>query len=290
MSSAESPAETRATDAGTAKDGPQRPLIYRQSGWTRATHWIWVVTILFMVGSGLNIFMARPDLYIGHQSGFGFDNAVLHIGAERSENGLVGYTEVFGHRFNTTGVLGLFGDSPRTWQARAFPSWATIPSIRDLATGRVVHFFFAWVLFFTLLVWLVAGIVNGHVARDVVPRSRDIRRLPRNVVDHLRLRFHHGRSYNVLQKLSYFTVLFILLPLMFLTGLSMSPGIDSGLPWLPEVFGGRQSARTIHFAVMLLLVLFFVVHILMVLLAGPINELRSIITGWYRAEAAEGGE
>ena len=286
MSSAEMPA----TDAEVANSKPQRPLVYRQSAWTRVTHWIWAVTIIVMIGSGLNIFMARPDLYIGHQSGFDFDNAILDIGAMRTAQGPRGYTTVFGHRFDTTGWLGLFGDNPRNWQARAFPTWLTIPNIRDLATGRVVHFFFAWVLFFTLLVWLIASIVNGHAGRDLVPRGRDIRRLPRDIADHVRLRFHHGRSYNVLQKLSYFVVLFIFLPLMFLTGLSMSPGMDSFMPWLPELFGGRQTARTIHFAIMLLLVLFFVVHILMVLLAGPFNELRSMITGWYRADASEGGE
>ena len=103
--------------------------------------------------------------------------------------------------------------------------------------------------------------------------------LPRDVADHVRLRFRHGRNYNVLQKLSYGFVLFVLLPLMVLTGLTMSPGVDAAVPWLTEIFGGRQTARTVHFLGMLLLVSFFVVHIFMVFAAGPINELRSIITG-----------
>ena len=71
-------------------------------------------------------------------------------------------------------------------------------------------------------------------------------------------------------------------PLIILTGLSMSPGMNAALPWLTEIFGGRQTARTIHFFTMLAFVLFFIVHIVMVVLAGPFNELRSMITGYYR--------
>ena len=99
-----------------------------------------------------------------------------------------------------------------------------------------------------------------------------------------RLRFHRRARYNVLQKLSYAAVLLVLMPLMILTGLAMSPGMNAAWPLLLEVFGGRQTARTIHFLVMAMLVLFFVVHILMVLAAGPLNELRSMTSGWYRID------
>jgi thiosulfate reductase cytochrome b subunit len=148
----------------------------------------------------------------------------------------------------------------------------------------VIHFFFAWLLSITLLVWLVASLLNGHFRRELAPRASDLRKLPRDFADHLRLRFHHTRDYNVLQKLAYAGVLFILLPLMILTGLTMSPSMNSVLPFLPDLFGGRQTARTIHFAVMLLLVAFFFVHMAMIVAAGPFNELRSIITGWYRTD------
>jgi thiosulfate reductase cytochrome b subunit len=97
------------------------------------------------------------------------------------------------------------------------------------------------------------------------------------------LRFKHGRHYGPLQKLAYFGVFFILFPLIVATGLTMSPGMDAAWPWLLDLFGGRQTARTIHFITMALLVAFFIVHIVMVLAAGPVNELRSMITGWYRA-------
>jgi thiosulfate reductase cytochrome b subunit len=99
------------------------------------------------------------------------------------------------------------------------------------------------------------------------------------------LRFPTGAAalkYSVLQKLAYFGVLFLLLPLLVLTGLAMSPGLNAAWPWLPQVFGGRPSARSIHFIAMTLLTAFIVVHLLMVLLAGPWNEIRSMITGRYR--------
>ncbi|MGF7006781.1 cytochrome b/b6 domain-containing protein [Aminobacter sp. BE322] len=258
-------------------------LIYRQTRWTRATHWVWALSLFFLLLSGLQIFNAHPALYIGRQSGFQFDNSVLTIGSDYYQAQPIGYAEIFGHRFTTTGVFGLSGREDNL-RARAFPSWATIPSGQDLATGRVVHFFFAWLLTATLAAWLAASLWNGHLRRDLTPTSDDLRRLPRDIADHARLKFHHGRDYNTLQKLAYGGVLFVLLPLMIVTGLAMSPSMNAAVPFLTDMLGGRQTARTIHFATMLLLVAFFVVHMLMILAAGPINELRSIVTGWYRAD------
>lgn len=274
---------------GAAKPAPENerthgPLVYRQSGWTRLTHLIWAISLFFLLLSGLQIFNAHPTLYLGDQSGFGFDNEVLDISAENTPEGPVGYVSVLGTRFDTTGVFGVSG-SPERPVARGFPAWATIPSGQDLATGRVVHFFFAWLLSGTLLVWLVAGLANGHIRRDLLPRLADLRRLPRDVIDHLKLRFHHTGSYNTLQKLAYAGVLFVLFPLMIATGLAMSPSMNAAVPFLADMLGGRQTARTIHFAVMLLLVGFFLIHMLMIVAAGPINELRSIVTGWYRVDA-----
>ncbi len=257
------------------------PLVYRQSIWTRLTHWVWAICLFFLLLSGLQIFNAHPTLYIGEQSGFEFDNAVLSIGAVNTPSGPRGQTTVFGQTFDTTGVLGMSGPAANP-SFVGFPGAVTIPSFRDLATGRVVHFFFGWIFVAALFIWFLASFVNGHLRRDILPKGRDIIGLPRDAIDHARLRLHHGRSYSPLQKLSYFTVFFVLFPLIILTGLTMSPGMDAAWPWLLDIFGGRQTARTIHFVVMVLLVLFFVVHIIMVLLAGPLNELRSMITGWYR--------
>lgn len=261
-------------------------LIYRQSVWTRATHWVWAICLFFLLLTGLQIFNAHPSLYIGQQSGFEFDNSFLSIYGENTPDGPRGVTEIFGNKIDTTGFLGLEGEGSRA-RSIGFPSWATIPSNRDLATGRVVHFFFAWIFVGTLLVWLVASLVNRHAWRDVVPHRRDVRQIGADIVAHVKFKFDHGRSYSPLQKLSYFGVLFVLFPLMILTGLSMSPGMNAAWPWLLDLFGGRQTARSIHFISMALLVGFFVIHMLMVIAAGPINEMRSMITGWYRTREAE---
>lgn len=256
-------------------------LVYRQSIFTRVTHWVWAIALFFLLLSGLQIFNAHPVLYVGQESGFEYDNAILRIGAENTPDGARGFTTVFGNKFDTTGVLGMSGPAARP-QFVGFPGWVTIPSFRDLATGRVVHFFFGWIFAAALAVWLVASLFNRHLWRDIILRPRDLRDLPRDIFDHLRFRFTHRRRYSPLQKLAYFVVLVILFPLIILTGLTMSPGMNAAWPWLLDIFGGRQTARTIHFVVMVLLVLFFIVHIAMVVLAGPINELRSMITGYYR--------
>ncbi len=120
-----------------------------------------------------------------------------------------------------------------------------------------------------------------------MPGWRDLRGIGRSILDHVRLRFHHGRDYNVLQKLTYLGMIFVVLPLIVLTGLTMSPGIDAAVPWLVEVFGGRQTARTIHFICATLIVLFILVHLVMVLISGVWNNIRSMITGRYRVDTPE---
>lgn len=264
-----------------AKKVAEGALVYRQSIFTRVTHWVWAICLFFMLLSGLNIFNARPQLYVGQQSGFGFNNTIFQIGAEMVDGAPRGYVMAFGHKFDTTGVFGISG-APGDLRARAFPSWLTIPSYYDLGTARVIHFFFGWILVATLFVWLVASLFNRHIWRDVFPKRRDFAELPKDIVNHAKLRIEHRRSYSPLQKLAYFGVFFILFPLIIATGLTMSPGIDAQFHWMVSLFGGRQTARTIHFSIMALLVLFFVVHIIMVVLAGPVNELRSMITGRYR--------
>lgn len=272
-------------EADKAPTAERGPLVYRQSIWTRVTHWIWAICLFFLLLSGLQIFNAHPALYIGQESGFEYDNAVLRIGAVNTPEGPRGRTIVFGQTFDTTGLLGMSGPEANP-SYTAFPGAVTIPSFRDLATGRVVHFFFGWIFVGALFVWFLASLFNGHLGRDIVPKAADIGSLPRDALDHARFRLQRGRRYSPLQKLSYFIVFFILFPLIVLTGLTMSPGMDAAWPVLLDIFGGRQTARSIHFAVMVLLVLFFIVHITMVLLAGPLNGLRSMITGWYRTGPA----
>ena len=249
---------------------------------TRIWHWTNALTLVVMLMSGLMIFNAHPRLYWG-QYGANDDPAWLVIDDTKD----TGFIEVAGVRVNTTGVLGVWTDAEGTLRKRAFPYWATIPSGYDLQAARRWHLTFAWVLSLALLFYMARSLWNGHVRRDLHIRKAEWspRHVWTDIKDHARLRFPTGdaaKNYNILQKISYIGVIFILLPLMIFTGLTMSPAMNAAWPWLLDVFGGRQSARSLHFISAFALVAFFFVHIAMVLLAGPVNEVRSIITGRYR--------
>ncbi len=257
-------------------------LVKRHRLSTRIWHWVNLVVIVIMLGSGLMIFNAHPRLYWGSY-GANADPAWLEIGAEDGE----GYLRIGELSIGTTGFLGAQPIGRGQVRNRAFPPWATIPSGYNLALGRRWHLTFAWVFALGILAYGIWTIVNGHLRRDLLPTGSEIRpsHIARDIKHHAMLKFPRGeaaRHYNVLQKLSYLAVIFVLIPLMVLTGLTMSPQMDASWPWLLDVFGGRQSARSIHFIAAWLLVLFFIVHIVMVVLAGPFNEVRSMISGRFR--------
>jgi len=263
---------------------PAREVIYRHSLIVRLTHWINVLAISLLIMSGAQIFNAHPALYWG-QYGADADKPVIELGARNTPHGLQGVTQVGDLRFNTTGVLGVSGP-PGQQEIRGFPGWLTVPSNRDLATGRHWHFFFAWLFVINGLIYLLFGLLSGHFVRDVAPARDQIgpRHILGSIWDHIRLRHPTGaeaKRYNILQKLAYIAMIFVVLPLMIGTGLTMSPGFDSVAPWLLTLFGGRQSARTIHFICANLIVLFVLVHVVEVFLAGAVNEVRSMITGRY---------
>ena len=259
-------------------------LVFRHAVITRVTHWINAACLGFLLSSGLQIFNAWPSLY---WSEYGADGApsFLSIGAAREQGQLRGILRVGDVAVPTTGVLGVSRIDGQ-FTERAFPAWMTLPSFQDLAAGRRWHFFFAWGFVVNGAIYLVFSLSSGHLRRDLVPRRAELspRRLWHEIVAHARLRFPKGeeaRRYNVLQKLSYLGVAVILLPLMVLTGLTMSPGMNAAAPLLLDLFGGRQSARAIHFIAAFLVVLFVLVHLAMVLLSGAWNNLRSMITGRY---------
>lgn len=270
-------------------DEGQRPqpriiMIGRHSILTRVTHWLNAACFCILLASGLQIFNAWPQLYWG-QFGADADPAVLQIGST-SEHGVpAGFLQIAGTSVPTTGVLGVSSFNGEEVQ-RAFPSWLTLPSYQDLASGRRWHFFFAWCFVLNGAAYLAYAIFSGHLRRDLLLRKSEMTpdHLWHEVVEHAGLRFPKGeraRHYNALQKLSYSVVIVLLLPLMLLTGLTMSPGINAAFPWLLDLFGGRQSARTLHFITAALLVLFVVVHVAMVVLSGAWNNLRSMISGRY---------
>lgn len=270
-----------------ASEQPEAPepapvRIYRHRLPTRIWHWVNAVTLLVLLMSGLTIFNAHPRLYWG-EYGANFDRAWLVIGSTADE----GYLRIGDWRVETTGVLGRWTDAAGEEQTWAFPGWATIPTRYSLADGRRWHLFFAWVLSIGLILYMLWTVIGGHLKKDLHVRRDEWspRHILHDIKDHARLRFPRGDAaarYGILQKLSYIGVIFILLPLMIATGLTMSPGINAGAPWLLDLFGGRQSARSIHFIAAWALVAFFLVHIAMVLLAGPVNEVRSMVTGWFR--------
>ncbi|WP_213980179.1 cytochrome b/b6 domain-containing protein [Sphingomonas sp. dw_22] len=224
------------------------PTVYRHRLVTRLWHWVNALAVFIMIGSGLMIFNAHPRLYWG-QYGANWDHAWLEL--------------------------------PR------FPGWATLPSYYSLSGARHWHLFFALVLGFGLLAYMVLSLLNRHFARDLRIRPAELapRHLWADLKAHLALRFHDPadpQAYNIFQKLAYAGVVFVLLPVLILSGLALSPNMDAAWPWLIDVFGGRQSARSVHFIAMALTTLFILVHLTLVLLAGPIDEVRSMITGWWR--------
>ncbi|MGZ3315524.1 MAG: cytochrome b/b6 domain-containing protein, partial [Caulobacteraceae bacterium] len=174
-------------------------------------------------------------------------------------------------------------------------AWATLPSSRDLADGRRWHFFFAWLFVINGLVYWILGLINGHIRKDLAPTGADLK--PKNIwheiVTHAQLKFPKGeeaRRYNVLQKGAYLAVALVLLPMMVATGLTMSPGFNAAAPWLLDLFGGRQSARTLHFISASLIVGFILLHLAMVVASGAWNNIRSMITGRYAIEVPEAPE
>ena len=150
--------------------------------------------------------------------------------------------------------------------------------------GRRWHFFFAWLFVANGIVYTLLAVLGGHLRRDLLPSRLDLHLIGHSIRQHLRLRFPKGseaKRYNVLQKLTYLVVLVLLCPLIVLAGLAMSPQLDAGYPWLLWLFDGRQSARTLHFVCAFSLLAFVVIHLVMVVVSGLWNNIRSMITGWY---------
>jgi Ni/Fe-hydrogenase b-type cytochrome subunit len=236
------------TERPAKQDVSGGELVRRHRISTRLWHWVNAVAIIVMLMSGMMISNAHPHLYWG-QYGANLDASWF--------------------------------DPPR------FPGWATIPSTYNLALARHWHLFFAWVMAFGFLIYLVISLINRHIARDLTLSRAEVapKHLWEEIKHHATLKFPTGAaalSYNTLQKITYIIVLFVLFPLVILTGMCLSPGISPITGWAIDLFGGRASARSIHFICAAAIALFIVVHLLLVLLAGPVNEIRSMITGKFR--------
>jgi thiosulfate reductase cytochrome b subunit len=270
------------------REAPGGHLHYRHTLAIRVMHWINVLCVFVLLMSGLQIFNAHPMLYWGKSSYTG-NPPILALIATQDESGdVAGTTRIFGHDFETTGFLGASKDSNGEMAPRGFPSWMTIPDAAWLAMARRWHLFFAWLLVINGISYVAYSLATRHLVRDLAPSARDWRSIGQSIRDHLRFRHPTGeaaKQYNVLQKLAYLSIIFGLLPLLILTALGMSPWIDSLFPGWVDLLGGRQSARTLHFAAAFLLIAFVFVHVFEVAVTGLWNNLRAMVTGRYRVPA-----
>lgn len=234
----------------SAKHQKKRPE-KRHALSTRLWHWINATSVIILFMSGLTISNGHRKLYWG-EWGFTPDMAWL--------------------------------------QVTRFPGWITLPSTYNLALARDWHVLFSLVFMLSLVAFLVIAVINGHFRRDIITRFSEWKpaSIGKEIVSHLKLEFRHesGSRYNFLQRAAYGSVIFILLPLLVLSGMAISPGMEAAWPWLNDLFFGRQSARSIHFISCFALCAFFIVHIVLVLMSGPIRQIRDMITGGRRDEEA----
>lgn len=269
-------------------------LVYRHRLPIRLMHWINVIALCVMFFSGLQIFNAHPSLSWGNYSNVYSTppKTLLSLGARQDAQGnLVGITKIGSHEFVTTGLLGVSKGSNREPTVRGFPSWLTVPGPQWLAMGRRWHFFFAWVFVLNGLCYIGYSLWRKHLQRDLWPTGRDWRGIGRSIGEHLRFNHPHGQEalrYNVLQRLAYLTVIFVFGIGIVLMGLAMSPRMDAVLSPLVEFVGGRQAARTIHFIIAWAFVVFVLIHVFEVLISGAFNQLRGMITGYYKIDIKKG--
>jgi thiosulfate reductase cytochrome b subunit len=256
----------------------------------RIFHWINALCFVLLLMSGLQIFNSYPRLHWGF-IGNHFTPAIFEISGNKDAAHPASWIELGGHRIDTTGFLGKV--MPTTFYGVtnvAFPSWTTLPSgPMDLGGGRAWHFLMIWVFFLNAIVFFVFGSLTGHFWRDYFPSREQLQ--PRAVLSdlwtHLRFERIKGTAalhYNLLQKLAYSLVMFVLMPGMVLSGMTMSPSALAAFPWLLEFFHGRQTARSLHFIIAGLLLLFLIIHLIQIFVAGFVNEMRSIVTGYYAVD------
>lgn len=255
-------------------------LIYRHNRITRLTHWLSALALMILFMSGLQIFNAHPYLYWGSTSDPG--NAFFSIGASQNDDDVRGFINFYGRKVDTTGFLGVqqgvFGP-----QARGFPSWLTVPGYYSLAAARRWHFFFGWLLAITGVFYLLYNLPVGHV-RKFFFTPHDIKKVPAMAAYYLHVRKTSPQEgeYNPLQKMAYTGVFVVLAPLILLSGMAMSPQLNIAFHWLPALFGGRQSARAIHFILAFGFLFFALGHVFMVFTQGFLNNMRSMTSGWYK--------
>jgi thiosulfate reductase cytochrome b subunit len=245
------PVTLGASGQSSAAAVPAATVTSRHSALVRVTHWIATLCFFALLVSGIEIVISHPRFYWG-EAGNVLTKPLfqLHIPASRGKV-KTGYGYVL--------------PDQNGW-------------------SRYLHFQAAWIVVLTGLLYVISFLFTGHLRKDLLPGKGDLswRAFSSAIAKHLRFErpsAEEAWSYNVLQRLSYLFVIFVLFPLVIWTGLAMSPGFVSAVPATVTVFGGQQSARTIHFFVTLALVLFLVVHVVMICVAGFRSRMRAMITG-----------
>jgi len=285
MALSEQTAVSQDVAAGATAPKAAREIIYRHTVVVRVTHWLNVLFLTLLLMSGLALFNVHPALYWGNYGYPGVPTVLTITGQLDPETRQpVGTTRIGDYSIDTTGILGVTYDANGRPRPGAFPRWAT--GNLGLALARDWHFLAAWLFVINGALYLLFGLFSGHFRHDLAPARDQLR--GRHILDdiwnHLRLRQPRGaeaKRYNVLQKFAYLAAIFIILSTMVLSGLTMSPAATAAFPFLFDLFGGRQSARTIHFVTANILVLFVLVHVIQVMLFGVFNLMRSMITGRY---------
>lgn len=265
-------------------------VYYRHTLPIRIMHWVNVICFTVLLMSGLNIFNAHPALNLGKSSYNGYA-PVLEMKAVLQGGELRGRTNILGLEFDTTGLFGVSNNANNQPTQRGFPSWMTLPSAQWLSMARHWHFFFAWLFVINGISYVAYSFFIKHIQQDMAPKKTEWAGIWQSIKDHSRFKHDPGEAakrYNILQKLAYISVIFILLPLIILMGWAMSPFLNSLLPGWIDFFGGRQSARTIHFIVAWLLVAFIFIHVFQVIITGMWNNLRAMITGKFRIDSTHG--
>jgi thiosulfate reductase cytochrome b subunit len=223
----------------------------RHSGWVRVTHWITTFCFIALLVSGIEILISHPRFYCG-------------------ETGNVLTTPLF--------------QIPIPSSRSMVPTGYGYVMPDQNGWSRYLHFEAAWALVLTGLLYGIFSLVSGHLRKNLLLGKGDLswRVLSTEIVNHLRFKRPgeaEAWSYNVLQRLAYLFVIFVLVPLVIWSGLAMSLSFVSAFPASVTLLGGQQSARTIHFFVSVALVLFLLVHVVMIFLAGFKSRMRAMITG-----------
>ena len=234
--------------------------------WIRVSHWTIVASFLTLAVTGILILMVHPRLYWG-EVGNDLVPALLEIPISNNHQ-----PEGWAKTTTFSEVPGSPISADRTYRIFNQNGW-----------GRSLHFLAAWFLVATGLVYVLAGLVGGHIRQNLLPKVKDLSpgSLVQDARDHLRPggNVGGGPPYGAVQKVAYAGVVFVALPLMLLTGLTMSPAVTAAVPVLLDVFGGYQSARTIHFFGFSALFLFLVIHVAMVFVTGAGRQLRAMVLG-----------